>query len=354
MADLTANPDSATTLAATAVNVSVLANDTLDGSPVALGDLTGPPTIVTPPAQGTAVVQPDGTVTYTPPAGFCGQVTFEYQIEAPDAPVGACLCVSSGEGLSIFGGVPDTFDRGLPLTVHYADACSVFEYFDDAWYQSGGGTEDCWNDLYEIPPGVTVTISQGEQRVQLTTCTLAATRMGTNLDGTWWGPEGFVGDTLVLTFDGIDYPATHDGAGWAFADDELPVPFTMTAWDALVVVNQYEQDPVEVHYCGSIMRQCIVYANNVDAWGGSGNASNLQRAAIGNIPVWLAAAFDNGSGIEITFEGETEATYYGTDETTAYYVGGPNHSGPVSGNGVVVSSLTGESSCLSYYIPEGS
>ena len=89
MADLTANPDSATTLAATAVNVPVLANDTLDGSPVALGDLTGPPTIVTPPAQGTAVVQPDGTVTYTPPAGFCGQVTFEYQIEAPDAPEGS-------------------------------------------------------------------------------------------------------------------------------------------------------------------------------------------------------------------------------------------------------------------------
>ena len=58
----------------------MLANDTLDGSPVALGDLTGPPTIVTPPAQGTAVVQPDGTVTYTPPAGFCGQVTFEHPV----------------------------------------------------------------------------------------------------------------------------------------------------------------------------------------------------------------------------------------------------------------------------------
>ena len=100
--------------------------------------------------------------------------------------------------------------------------------------------------------------------------------------------------------------------------------------------------------------QCFVYANNVEAWGGSGNASNLQRAAIGNIPVWLAAAFDNSSGIEITFEGETEATYYETDGVAAYYVGGPNPSGPVSGIGVVVSSLTREASCLSYYIPEGS
>ena len=180
---LTANPDSATTPAGTAVTVAVLANDTLDGSPVALGDLTGPPTIVTPPAQGTATPNPDGTITYTPPAGFCGQVTFEYQIEA---------------------------------------------------------------------------------------------------------------------------------------------------------------------------QECSVYANNVEAWGGSGNASNLQRAAIGNIPAWLAAAFDNGEGIEITFEGETEATYYETDGTAAYYVAGPNPSGPVSGVAVVASSTTGESSCLSYYIPEGS
>ena len=179
---LTANPDSATTPAGTPVTVAVLANDTLDGSPVALGDLTGPPTIVTPPAQGTATANSDGTVTYTPPAGFCGQVTFEYEIA----------------------------------------------------------------------------------------------------------------------------------------------------------------------------RRCFVYANNVDAWGGSGNASTIQRAAIGNIPVWLADAFDNSEGIEITFEGETEATYYETDGVTAYYVGGPNPSGPVSGIGVVVSSLTGESSCLSYSIPEGS
>ena len=351
---LTANPDSATTPAGTAVTVAVLANDTLDGSPVVLGDLTGPPTIVAPPAQGTATPNPDGTVTYTPPAGFCGQVTFEYQIEAPDAPAGACLCVSRGEGLSIFGGVPDTFDRGLPLTVHYADACSAFKYFDTAWYRSGAGTEDCWNDLNEIPPGVTVTISQGEQSVQLTTCTLDATRMGTNLDGTWWGPEGFVGDTLVLTFDGIDYPATHDGAGWAFTDDEPPVPFTATAWDALVVVNQYEQPPVEVHYCGTIQRDCLVYANGTEAWGSAGNVSFLYRAGIGNITAWLADAFDNGEGIEITFEGETEATYYDTDGTAAYYVAGPNPSGPVSGVAVVASSVSGESSCLSYYIPKGS
>ena len=346
---LTANPDSATTPAGTAVTVAVLANDTLDGSPVALGDLTGPPTIVAPPAQGTAVVQPDGTITYTPPAGFCGQVTFEYQIESPD---GACLCVENGEGIAIYAGVPDTFDRGLPLAVRYAGACRTFHYYDGAWTSAGEGAEDCSDDLNEIPPGVTVTLSQGEQSGQMTTCTMAASWMANAPDGSWWGPTGDVGDTLVLTFDGIDYPATHDGAGWAFTDDEPPVPFTATAWDALVV-NQYEQDPV--HYCGAIARQCFVYANNEEAWGGSGNASTLYRAGIGNIPVWLADAFDNDEGIEITFEGETEATYYETAGAEAYRVGGPNPSGPVSGVALVVSSVTGEeSSCLSYYIPEGS
>lgn len=84
MADLTANDDTANTSAATPVVVPVLANDTLDGNPVAIGDLAGPPTVVTPPSNGTAVVNPDGTVTYTPEPGFCGTDTFEYEIEALD------------------------------------------------------------------------------------------------------------------------------------------------------------------------------------------------------------------------------------------------------------------------------
>ena len=87
MADLTANPDSATTLAATAVNVPVLANDTLGESPILLGDLVGLPVVTTPPAVGTAEVDPeDGSITYTPPLGFCGEVTFQYTIETPDDP----------------------------------------------------------------------------------------------------------------------------------------------------------------------------------------------------------------------------------------------------------------------------
>ncbi len=77
---IVANNDLATTPAATPVAIDVLANDTLDGNPVAVGDLAGPPVVVTPPSNGTATVNPDGTVTYTPNPGFCGTDTFEYEI----------------------------------------------------------------------------------------------------------------------------------------------------------------------------------------------------------------------------------------------------------------------------------
>lgn len=82
--ELNANNDFTTTPAATPVAVDVLANDTLNGDPVVIGDLTGPPTVITPPSNGTAMVNPDGTVTYTPEPGFCGTDTFEYEIATPE------------------------------------------------------------------------------------------------------------------------------------------------------------------------------------------------------------------------------------------------------------------------------
>lgn len=72
-----ANDDSATTPKDTPVTVNVLANDTpppgetLDPTSV---------TIVSPPTAGTAVPNPDGTITYTPQVGFVGVVTFTYVV----------------------------------------------------------------------------------------------------------------------------------------------------------------------------------------------------------------------------------------------------------------------------------
>lgn len=82
---LVANDDEATTNAGTPVTVDVLANDTLDDEPVTLGDLAGPPTILSQPEFGEAVVEADGRITYTPPAGFAGEVEIPYMIETADA-----------------------------------------------------------------------------------------------------------------------------------------------------------------------------------------------------------------------------------------------------------------------------
>jgi hypothetical protein len=66
--------DAATTSPATAVVITVLANDTdADGDTLV-------PSIVTAPANGTATVNTDGTVLYTPNAGFTGTETFTYQV----------------------------------------------------------------------------------------------------------------------------------------------------------------------------------------------------------------------------------------------------------------------------------
>ena len=76
-----ANNDSATTLTNTPVTVNILANDTKNGAPpVNVADLQGLPTITLPPSNGTATVNPNGTVTYTPNPGFVGTDFFDYTI----------------------------------------------------------------------------------------------------------------------------------------------------------------------------------------------------------------------------------------------------------------------------------
>jgi large repetitive protein len=68
-----ANPDAATTAEDTPVTVPVLANDTdIDGNPLSVTAATAP--------NGTVVINPDGTITYTPNANFSGSDTITYTI----------------------------------------------------------------------------------------------------------------------------------------------------------------------------------------------------------------------------------------------------------------------------------
>ncbi|WP_162867862.1 Ig-like domain-containing protein [Euzebya tangerina] len=73
-----ARPDTATTTLVTPVDIDVLTNDTDSNTD------TVTITAVGTPANGTAVIGPDGAVTYTPGEGFKGTDTFTYQISDGD------------------------------------------------------------------------------------------------------------------------------------------------------------------------------------------------------------------------------------------------------------------------------
>ncbi|MEZ0538337.1 Ig-like domain-containing protein [Fibrella arboris] len=75
-----ANNDATQTTAGTSVTVVVLANDTDPDSATTLNGQLSNPTILTQPGTGTALVNANGTVSYTPPAGFTGVVNFPYQV----------------------------------------------------------------------------------------------------------------------------------------------------------------------------------------------------------------------------------------------------------------------------------
>ena len=80
----TARDDAAQTAYSTSVTVVVLANDAAGAQPLSSV------TVVTGPATGTATVNADKSVTYTPPAGFVGTATLVY--EACDNSTPTALC----------------------------------------------------------------------------------------------------------------------------------------------------------------------------------------------------------------------------------------------------------------------
>ena len=74
----TAVADSGVTNINTPITLNILANDTdPNGDPLTVVSSTQPP-------NGTVVINPDGTATYTPDPGFSGIDTFAYTVEDPD------------------------------------------------------------------------------------------------------------------------------------------------------------------------------------------------------------------------------------------------------------------------------
>ncbi|AOA73837.1 Ig-like domain-containing protein [Stenotrophomonas rhizophila] len=100
------------TLPATAGTATVLnvgANDTLPANPSI--------TIAVAPANGVAVVNGDGTITYTPTAGFTGADTFSYQVCLPAPGASVCDTASVAVTVSLTGlaAVNDDFTNA-PIT----------------------------------------------------------------------------------------------------------------------------------------------------------------------------------------------------------------------------------------------
>ena len=83
-ATLVANPDSYTLTAGAVSNVPVLANDTRYGEPVSASLVTV--TVSGPATTGTTTINPDGTIAYTPAAGYSGPASFTYTICDKDQP----------------------------------------------------------------------------------------------------------------------------------------------------------------------------------------------------------------------------------------------------------------------------
>ena len=92
---LVANPDTQTLTAGLTTTIPVLANDTYNGLPAST---TGVTVTVTQPATGTATVNPDGTISFTPAPGFTGPVSFIYTVCAITQPT---VCTSAPISLTV-------------------------------------------------------------------------------------------------------------------------------------------------------------------------------------------------------------------------------------------------------------
>lgn len=241
--ELIANDDSATTPFETPVDVPVLDNDVLNGvSPVPSDAVVT--TIETAPDNGVAVVNPDGTITYTPNAGFHGTDTFVYRITRSGEQARFCGILTEG-GSTIFW--HPALDPMLPLEVTTGAGTGSYTYSWDEgqWYQ------------VEVQPspsdGDTITVTQGS----------------TTLTGTWHvgGFVMFVGDDeaypwywnspwgdLPMTFVVGEQTYTADdteaGLGWEPEAPPYNEPFQPPVFATILDGDNNE-------YCGAIFNRTV-------------------------------------------------------------------------------------------------
>ncbi len=116
-----ANPDSASTSESTPVTIDVLSNDSdPDGDPIHVVN-------VTTPQNGTAVINPDDTITYTPNSTFTGTDSFDYTIDDGHGGTASASVTITVADICLFC---DDFEDGV--------LASDWTYLKGSWNESNG------------------------------------------------------------------------------------------------------------------------------------------------------------------------------------------------------------------------
>ena len=111
---LTATNDAANVTSGLSAPIAILANDSLNGSPVQRVDINAP-TITVQPTKGTVVVNADGTLTYTANANATGTDTFTYQICLASEPTN---CATAQVTASILAAPSLTIQKLAPTSAN--------------------------------------------------------------------------------------------------------------------------------------------------------------------------------------------------------------------------------------------
>jgi CshA-type fibril repeat protein len=108
-----AKPDTATTKENTPVTVPVLSNDLGKLEPTTV-------TVISGPNNGTVIINPDGSIKYTPASGFSGTDVINYQVCDKSTPA---QCTTSSATITVSNNLPpETVGQTLPLMLNTATA----------------------------------------------------------------------------------------------------------------------------------------------------------------------------------------------------------------------------------------